>query len=119
MNLQSNGMFSQSDMNTLRAAIASMDISAPESIQQARSGASTEYLEDSLSRVFIRLTEIIREDSQRPELSRLVAQSHENQPDDFFINVSAWLHVEEGAQATVWSYTVRRKSSDIFCLSVL
>lgn len=75
MHIESKGMFSENDMETLRKAIASMAISAPEHIESTHSEAHSEYLEGDLSETFGRLTEIIREDSNRPDVTRVLAQS--------------------------------------------
>jgi len=111
LELESDGMFSEDDMNKLQEAIESAPILTAEELKKIRFHWFSEWFEGDIEQVLRQLTSYLRKDNRRPEFSHVTAEWGWNEE---AIEVTSWLGPRSATQKIIWGYTIVRKSEDIY-----
>ena len=111
LELESDGMFSEDDMNKLQEAIESAPILTAEELKKIRFHWFSEWFEGDIEQVLRQLTSYLRKHNRRPEFSHVTAKWGWNEET---IEVTSWLGPRSATQKIIWGYTIVRKSEDIY-----
>ena len=110
LELESDGMFSEDDMNKLQEAIESAPILTAGRLRAYRFHWASEWFEGDVEQLLRQLTSYVRKDIRHADFSHVTAEWLHDEA----IEVTSWLGPRSATQKIIWGYIIVRKSEDIY-----